>query len=314
MSIKIMTLVWDSCLDRELKFVALAYADWADDDGGNIYPATDRVAWKTGYSERQVRSITRKLREMKILIPQGKSAFGTNLYRMSVAMLPRRPPYVPPLNGRPRKNDPLDDEEEAGAEIAPGLEKSRCKNCRNQVQKIAKVGAETAPDPSYIHQLTITRECENSPAISVADAYRERTRQALQHGLETHQEDVLAGIDLTGYPADVCDLIREVCREWGFKTPTQKARRAKWIQDARELKHVCGELGMEPVRRERKRVLEYMREHQGVAPYTYKDIGSIVGPVGGMAAQMRTESQLLTQPDDFYSELERQGYVIHRSS
>jgi hypothetical protein len=71
------------------------------------------------------------------------------------------------------------------------------------------------------------------------------------------------GIDLSGYPEELYAIIRETCVLWGLRTPMQKTKRAKWIEDARELKHVCGELGLEPIRRERKRVVEYMTERRG---------------------------------------------------
>ena len=44
MSVKAMSWVWDQDIPREQKFVLLAYADHADHDGGNIYPAVDTIA------------------------------------------------------------------------------------------------------------------------------------------------------------------------------------------------------------------------------------------------------------------------------
>lgn len=282
MSIKVMTLVWDSALEREHKFVALAYADWANDDGENIYPATDRVAWKTGYSERQVRAITKKLRELSILILQGQSSYRTNLYKMITDNLPKRQPYQSPPKGRPIQK--------VGAEIAPTLEINGCENFHKRVQLLPQMGAKTAPDPLYIHHISSTSEDAGLDAKTIATNknHRDRTLAALQNGMENHQEDALVGIDLVGFPEDLHDIIREACKTWGMRTPVQKSKRAKWIGDAREMKHTCGELGLEPMRKERQRVVAYMQEHQGVAPYTYKDIGSLVGPVGGMAAQMRS--------------------------
>ena len=120
------------------------------------------------------------------------------------------------------------------------------------------------------------------------DNHKQRVEEALLRGMANHTGDLESGIDLVGYPEELYSIILETCQLWGFRTPMQKSKRAKWISDARELKHVCGELGLEPIRKERQRVIEFMEKNSGLSPYTYKDLGSLVGPVGGMAAQMRT--------------------------
>ena len=125
-------------------------------------------------------------------------------------------------------------------------------------------------------------------APNPADAYRERARLALAHGMEAQQQDELPGVDLTGFPADVVDIIREVCKVWGFRTPLRKGDKARWIEDARALKHACGEFGLEPIKRERLRVVSHMRNHGGVSPYTFSGPGSLVNTVAAMAAQMRS--------------------------
>jgi len=150
------------------------------------------------------------------------------------------------------------------------------------------------------------------PPTRTAETYKQEVARACERGIETHRNDFDNGIDLCGFPEEVHDIIRETCGLWGLRTPGQKGRRAKWIEDARELKHVCGELGLEPIRQERQRVLEYMGSHHGVAPYTYKDLGSLIGPVGGKAAEMRTKKN--GNGSSVESELLRQGYVIHKHS
>ena len=52
MSVKIMGLVWDSCLPRDEKFVALAYADHASHDGSGIFPSVNLIAKRS--EERRV--------------------------------------------------------------------------------------------------------------------------------------------------------------------------------------------------------------------------------------------------------------------
>jgi hypothetical protein len=62
MSVKQMAIVWDLDLPHNQKFVLLAYADHADDDGDNVYPSLERIAHKTGYSRDQVRRISKELK------------------------------------------------------------------------------------------------------------------------------------------------------------------------------------------------------------------------------------------------------------
>jgi hypothetical protein len=82
MSVKIMGMVWDSSLPRNEKFILLAYADHADHEGGNIYPAVATIAKKTGYNERMVRRITKALTERGVLILEGQTKYHTNRYRV----------------------------------------------------------------------------------------------------------------------------------------------------------------------------------------------------------------------------------------
>lgn len=57
MSAKAAGRVWDLDLPHNKRLVLLAMADHADHDGRNIYPSTDLIAWKTGYSRRQVQRV-----------------------------------------------------------------------------------------------------------------------------------------------------------------------------------------------------------------------------------------------------------------
>lgn len=68
MSVKVMGLVWDERMSKDMKFVLLAYADHADHAGRNIYPSVETVAAKTGYDERSVQRITTKLEDAGYLV------------------------------------------------------------------------------------------------------------------------------------------------------------------------------------------------------------------------------------------------------
>ena len=60
--------VWELDLDHRQKFVLLALADHADHNGGSVRPSVALIAWKTGYSKRQVQRIIRDLEEAGILV------------------------------------------------------------------------------------------------------------------------------------------------------------------------------------------------------------------------------------------------------
>lgn len=92
MSLKIMTAVWASTLAGPEKLVALALADWADDEGGSIRPSIATVARKTSSSESQARRTIRKLEAGGILSieanPNGGAPGVTRHYRMHADRLP----------------------------------------------------------------------------------------------------------------------------------------------------------------------------------------------------------------------------------
>lgn len=143
MSVKIMGMVWDlkkSQVNRDEKYILLAYADHASHDGTNIFPAVATIAEKTGYSERSVQMITRSLNRRGFLVPDGSGPHGTNKWRV-------------PISGG------MITPESMGAEIAPPAESALegCKNEQPGVQESPERGAEaTAPDSS----LTVLKPSE----------------------------------------------------------------------------------------------------------------------------------------------------------
>jgi hypothetical protein len=87
MSVKAMSLVWDVQCPGKIndfdfkpghKYVLIAYADHADQQGRNIYPAVLTIAGKTGYEERSVQRLTHELEEMGLLVEDGTGPRGTN--------------------------------------------------------------------------------------------------------------------------------------------------------------------------------------------------------------------------------------------
>lgn len=93
MSVKVMGHVWELDLAPNKKYVLLAYADHADHAGNGIYPSEDLIAYKTGYSRRQVQRITDELTVAGLLIPDGVGPQGTNKFRYGWDAGPKQPPF-----------------------------------------------------------------------------------------------------------------------------------------------------------------------------------------------------------------------------
>jgi len=86
MSVKIMSQVWELDIDHSEMIVLLAMADHADDDGQNCYPSNAYLAWKTGYSDRQVRRVLRTLESIGIITRVAHEEGGRGLateYRLN---------------------------------------------------------------------------------------------------------------------------------------------------------------------------------------------------------------------------------------
>ncbi len=68
MSITLISEVWKCDLPPNLSHVLLSMADIADDDGSRCYPSIAHLAWKCGYSSRQIQRTIHELREREILL------------------------------------------------------------------------------------------------------------------------------------------------------------------------------------------------------------------------------------------------------
>lgn len=68
MSIKVMNAVWANaeCSGSEL-LILLALADFADDNGENIYPSMQTLARKSRMSDKQARRVVQNLVKLKLI-------------------------------------------------------------------------------------------------------------------------------------------------------------------------------------------------------------------------------------------------------
>lgn len=76
MSIRLMTLIWDVQFPTQSQLlIALKLADFANDDGGSVYPSRNRLAANCQCSESTVKNTLRAFREIGLLhvVEQGGS-------------------------------------------------------------------------------------------------------------------------------------------------------------------------------------------------------------------------------------------------
>ncbi len=95
MSGKVMGHVWDLDLPHSQMLVLLALADHADHQGENIHPSLGLVAWKVGYSKRQVQRVVRDLKREGLLIevkPASNQKAVT--YKINFATCRKKPPFM----------------------------------------------------------------------------------------------------------------------------------------------------------------------------------------------------------------------------
>jgi len=87
MSVRAQSLVWElKCPDKingidfrpSHKYVLIKYADHADHEGRNIYPAVETVSKKTGLDHRTVQRLTRDMENCGLLVKDGQGPKGTN--------------------------------------------------------------------------------------------------------------------------------------------------------------------------------------------------------------------------------------------
>jgi hypothetical protein len=94
MSGKIMGKVWDLDLPHNQLLVLLSLADHADHEGNNVFPSLGLTAWKTGYSEQQVRRVLRALEKAKILIVVERKVGKRTVYKIDLSAGKLKPDYV----------------------------------------------------------------------------------------------------------------------------------------------------------------------------------------------------------------------------
>jgi hypothetical protein len=210
MSIKVMTLVWDSELETTRKFILLYYADRASDEGENVWPAVGTVAKKTGMSERTVQRVTNSMIEEGVLIKDGKSKRGTNKYKINLEYF--KGDTVTPRLSRQK-----------GVTLAPSTGDIACHPNHHINHHLTDGNAKnTLP---YEDGFFGEKEDDLN-----AEEYRKRLGNAMLNGFQQNAENPQNDI-FQKYPVDVADWCREFSRFSNCEpTPYQKS---DWIKGAR---------------------------------------------------------------------------------
>jgi len=99
--------VWGLDLPHNKLLILLALADHADHEGNNVYPSLGLIAWKTGYSEQQVRRVMRLLEQDGILVATNKTPGKATRYRIDLSAGKPKPSRNTHQNVTPDKKSPL---------------------------------------------------------------------------------------------------------------------------------------------------------------------------------------------------------------
>lgn len=183
-----MGKVWDRRVpDHNTQQVLLKLADHADQEGNNVRPSAESVAYYTQLSERTVRRVLKWLRDEKVLIVvrAGGGKGNPTEYRLDLDALPIKPPYHEhrdTLKGATAApyEDPegcTDDTESKGVIVAPFNERvsdDAPKGC----QDVHSKGVTVAPEP--IKQPQEQPLTPQPPAQRGADEGSDQSKGALR--------------------------------------------------------------------------------------------------------------------------------------
>lgn len=174
MSVRVMTLVFERDLPHSLKFVLLALADHADDDGERIWPSVPALAEKVGLARRAVQYHLRTLEADGLLVlTKPSKRHRPNEYRIDLDAL-EAIPLLPGLVARraARRGAPFAPLDSDGAPSTPlGVQKSARRGATNATLGAQPIAPESSVEPSVVQQPSKTL-----PTEKLAAAPRRRFR------------------------------------------------------------------------------------------------------------------------------------------
>lgn len=93
MSAKTTGTIWDLDISVPWRMVLLAMVDHADHNGEHMRASQAFIAWKTGYSSRNVARIIQELMQEGLLILTDESIGEENEYRIDLSVAPFKPKF-----------------------------------------------------------------------------------------------------------------------------------------------------------------------------------------------------------------------------
>jgi hypothetical protein len=168
MSGRLSGQVWKSNLPRGLKPLAATLADFADDNGENIYPSVELIAWRLSASKRFVQYGLSELRALDVLrvVENGKGGRTLTVeYRMIEANLPVRPPWHPKAKGAKHASF------QRGQSAIQGGKERNPKQKR--VQTSAHDPSGTAIEAPEAAPLRSCQDAKSKPSLAVENAERQ---------------------------------------------------------------------------------------------------------------------------------------------
>jgi hypothetical protein len=150
MSIHLMSLVWKVKFPSQTqKLLLMRLADFAHEDGSDIYPAIDTVAGDIGASRRQTQYAIKSLESCALIDRDGKGSRNTNKWKINTDLLVSLALKEFKLVG---VHDSLKAVENEGAIIAP-RDLLRVQSAAGRVQSATQKGAMGSTQTLSNHQL-----------------------------------------------------------------------------------------------------------------------------------------------------------------
>lgn len=234
-----MGMVWEIDLPANQQSVLLALADHADHDGTHARPSVALLAWKTGYSERQVRYVLKAIREAGLIEVTSHGKGGRHHPTEYRLCLERGTPKTP-LRGPDNPATIIAGNDTTNpAHFAPFNEETLQSETQTLQPSVGNPAIAVADEPSEpsknrIAEQTKKRklksEREQDPLFNaIAEAWK---GQPYQTGLLTETQASLVGM-VTSELRAVGATPEEVPAEWQrikatFDNPGPRALSAHW--------------------------------------------------------------------------------------
>jgi len=161
MSVKAISWVWDHSRAEGLdRFVLVAIADCANDQGQQAYPSTASLATKTGLSVRSIqRSVAALVALGELTCEQNAGRRGTNLYGL---------PMRPPSQSHPRQPDTPVTQSRTPVRLT-GTPVTQSPNPRQPDTRTVRDPSETRQEPSPSCPVSSRADVE-AVCVAMADA------------------------------------------------------------------------------------------------------------------------------------------------